>query len=143
MAAAEGMLTRRDFADWLFSLRRPRLHAPLPVWIAVAILTYALQALIAYRLIELSDGLWGALGLIVLAAVMGANVAYNVVLDRTRDPAWAYRGLLWFLPLLASLQALLLLAEPVSAALHLGYFAWVVAYDLPIMRAVARLNPRS
>jgi hypothetical protein len=71
---------------------------------------------------------------------MSANVAYNVVLDRSRDVVWAYRGLLWFLPILAVLQLLLFLADPVSAWLNLAYIAWVVLYDVPIMRSLVRLN---
>jgi tryptophan-rich sensory protein len=140
MAMAEGLLTSRGFPAWLGSLKRPRFYAPLWVWVAVALLTYALHGVIAYQLIEHGEPTLGRLSLLVLAVVMGANVAYNVVLDRTRNPTWAWYGLLWFLPLLAVLQLLLLLAEPVSALLNLAYVAWVVFYDLPVMRALARLN---
>jgi tryptophan-rich sensory protein len=140
MAAAEGMLTNRDFPAWLKSLKRPRLYAPLWVWVTIAVLTYALQGFIAYRLVDRSPDYLGRVALSVLVAVMAANVAYNVVLDRTRQPAWAYRGLLWYVPLLIALQALLFLTDPVSALLNLTYVAWVVAYDMPMMHSVARLN---
>ncbi|KAB2850617.1 MAG: hypothetical protein F9K44_04320 [Hyphomicrobiaceae bacterium] len=140
MAAAEGVLTSRGFPAWLSSLKRPRLFAPLWVWVAVALMTYALQGVIAYRLIEHGEPMLGRLSLLVLAIVMAANVTYNVVLDRTRDPTWTYRGLLWFLPALAVLQLLLFISEPISALLNLAYVAWVVVYDVPIMRALARLN---
>ena len=141
MVTAEGMLTSRDFTAWLNSLNRPRLYAPMPVWVAVAVTTYVLQGVIAYRLIEYADPILGSLSLLVLALLMFANVAYNVVLDRTRNPAWAYRGLHWFLPVLAMLQVFLFLADSVSALLNLAYVAWVIVYDVPIMRALARLNP--
>ena len=66
--------------------------------ILAACLTYLLQGVIAYRLFA-SQGIdLSVPALIVLIAVMAANVLYNVVLNRTRDPRWAYRGILWFLP---------------------------------------------
>jgi tryptophan-rich sensory protein len=71
---------------------------------------------------------------------MAANVAYNVVLNRTREPRWAYYGLLWFLPVLILLQLLLHLSDPGSAMLNLLYVIWVVGYDLPVMRAIWKLN---
>jgi len=142
MAGAESMLSGRDLPAWLNSLERPRFFAPFSVWVLVAILTYALQGAIAYRLLQLPRSGLDIAALAALLAVMSANVAYNVVLDRTRDPLWAYRGLVLFLPVLAVLQVLLLLADPISGGLHLVYVAWVVGYDLPIMRAIARLNSR-
>jgi tryptophan-rich sensory protein len=141
MATAEGLLTRRDFPVWLNSLKRPRFYAPFWVWVAVALMTYGLQGVIAYRLIVHGGPVLGGLSLIALAGVMAANVAYNVVLDRTRNPTWAYRGLLYFLPALGFLQMLLFVSEPASALLNLAYVAWVVLYDVPIMRDVAKLNP--
>jgi tryptophan-rich sensory protein len=51
MAGTEAVLGGSDLAQWLNSLRRPRVYAPLWVWILVAIVTYLLQGIIAYRLL--------------------------------------------------------------------------------------------
>lgn len=139
-AGLEGILGGSDLAKWLYSLKRPRFFAPLAVWIFAAGLTYLLQGVIAYRLLAYAGSGAGIPALFLLVAVMGANVAYNVILDRTRDPRWAYRGLLWFLPLLILLQVMLLMADQFSAILNLIYLAWVVGYDLPIMRALWKCN---
>jgi tryptophan-rich sensory protein len=139
-AGLEGALGGKELEEWLRSLKRPRFYAPLTVWILAACLTYLLQGVIAYRLFA-SQGIdLSVPALIVLIAVMAANVLYNVVLNRTRDPRWAYRGILWFLPLLLLLQAMLHLADQFSAMLNFIYVAWVVGYDLPIMRALWKRN---
>ncbi len=140
MIVAETLLSGPDLQRWLASLKHPRFYAPLGVWIAAAIVTYALQGVIAYRLVSLGLTSGTILGLPLLAAVMAANIAYNVVLDRTREPRLAYTGILWFVPLLAVLQVSLYLTDPIAAALNVLYVAWVVGYDLPIMRALSRLN---
>ena len=143
MALAEASMASHGLPGWLNSLKRPPLYAPLWVWVLVAAMTYLLQGVIAYRLLAYTHGPYGMVALLALVATMAAYVAYNVILDRTRNPAQAYWGLLWFLPLLIALQALLHLSDPVSAWLNLCYVAWVVAYDLPIMRALSRLNSRN
>jgi len=140
MAAAEGVLSARDLPRWLASLRHPRLYAPMWVWIVAAAATYAIQGFVAYRLAPLALGPAGAVGLAALIAVMAANVAYNAVVGRTRSPRLLYLGIVWFLPLLGLLQAALLVADPLAAGLNALYALWVVGYDLPIMRAVWRLN---
>lgn len=139
-AFVESRLSGEDLAKWLQSLRRPRYFAPLFVWVLAAVLTYILQGIIAYRLIAHADAPYRIPALIVLVAIMAGNIAYNMVLDRTRDPRWAYWGLLWFLPLLLSLQIVLLFADPFSAWLNLLYLVWVAGYDLPVMRALAKRN---
>jgi tryptophan-rich sensory protein len=140
MAAAEGLLTGGDLPKWLNSLKHPPLYAPMWVWALVALLTYAIQGFVAYRLIAAPIDVSSMVGVAALVAVMGANVIYNIVLARTRSPRAAYLGIIWFLPPLAVLQAALLVADPISAALHLIYVAWVIGYDLPIMRALSQLN---
>ncbi|MBX9589440.1 MAG: tryptophan-rich sensory protein [Hyphomonadaceae bacterium] len=69
MATAEGVLTTRSFAAWLNSLKHPRLYAPMSVWVAVALMTYVLQGVIVYRLIEWSDPVLGRASLLMLAVV--------------------------------------------------------------------------
>ncbi len=141
MAIAEGLLSGQDLQRWLVSLRLPRLYAPLWVWIVAALVTYILQGAIAYRLLKSGPGESGGLALALLVLVMAANVAYNIVLDRRRKASVAYTGLLWFLPLLGALQAALLFSDGIAAAINLIYVAWVLCYDLPVMRALAKLNP--
>jgi tryptophan-rich sensory protein len=140
MAGAEGLLTGNDLPQWLASLRHPRFYAPMWVWILAAIITYAMQGFIAYRLVARSTDLAGAVALVALVTVMAANVAYNVVLARTHSPRMAYTGVLWFLPPLAILQFLLVFIDATSAGLNAIYVAWVIGYDLPIMRALWKLN---
>jgi tryptophan-rich sensory protein len=139
MAVAEGLLSGHELPRWLASLKRPRLYAPLWIWIVAAVTTYAIQGVIAYRLLRAPiDAIEGVS--LALLAVMSANVAYNIVLDRTRSVRAAYLGILCFVPLLAALQMSLHFTDRVSAVLNLIYVLWVVAYDLPVMRALWRLN---
>jgi tryptophan-rich sensory protein len=137
---AEGMLSGKELPRWLASLRQPRLYAPLWAWIIAAVITYAIQGVIAYRLLLRPITVVSGLAVVLLVAVMSANVAYNVVLDRRRSPLFAYVGVLWFLPLVVALQIVLHLTDQASAALNLIYLAWVAGYDLPIMRALWKLN---
>ncbi len=44
------------------------------------------------------------------------------------------------MPVLAALQVALYFADQTAAALNLIYVAWVVGYDIPIMRALWKLN---
>ena len=96
--------------------------------------------MIAYRLLRLPVSPLSSLGLVLLVAVMTANVGYNIILNRTRKPRFAYSGILLFLPLLGALQIVLYSTDHVSAALNLIYVVWVVGYDLPIMRMLWKLN---
>ena len=127
-------------ARWLASLRQPKLYPPLWVWIIVAVATYVIQGVIAYRLLQQPITPLKGAGLASLVALTTANVAYNVVLDRKRSPRFAFVGVLWFLPLLAALQNVLYFTDQVSAALNLIYVVWVVGYDMPIMRMLWKLN---
>ena len=140
MILAEATLGGKELARWLASLRQPKLYPPLWVWIIVAVVTYVIQGVIAYRLLQQPISPLEGAGLALLVALMTANVAYNVVLNRRRTPRFAYVGILWFLPLLAALQIVLYFTDQVSAALNAIYVAWVVGYDLPIMRMLWKLN---
>lgn len=140
MALAEGVLSGSDLQRWLASLTLPRFYAPLWVWVIAAVITYVIQGVIAYRLLRMGLTFQAVLPLTFLVAVMAANVAYNVVLDRTREPRFAYIGILWFLPPLAVLQVSLFVVDQAAFALNFIYIAWVIGYDLPIMRALSRLN---
>jgi tryptophan-rich sensory protein len=139
-AGAEGALTGKALPQWLASLRKPRLYAPMGLWIAAAVATYAIQGFIAYRLLSRPFDLASGIALAALLAVMAGNVAYNVVLARARRARVAYLGILAFLPLLAALQLALLFADRTGFWVGLVYVAWVVLYDLPIMRALWILN---
>jgi len=140
MGAAEGALSGNDLQRWLTSLKLPRFYPPLWVWVIVAVLTYILQGIVAYRLLRTGPSPVGAIALALLVLLMMANIAYNVLLDRRRNPRFAYLGLVWFLPLLAALEIALFIGDPVAAALNLIYVAWVLGFDLPIMRALSKLN---
>ena len=140
-AGAEGALSGKELPRWLASLAHPRLYAPLWAWVAAALATYLIQGLVAYRLLAGPLATAGWLALAALIAVMAANVAYNVILDRTRDARWAFVGLLYFLPLLAVLQLCLFFADRPGFWAHLAYAAWVVLYDLPVMHGLWKLNP--
>ena len=140
MILAEATLGGKELASWLASLRQPRLYPPLWVWIIVAVATYVIQGVIAYRLLRQPITPLEGAGLALLVALMTANVAYNAVLGRRRTPRFAYVGILWFLPLLAALQIVLYFTDQVSAALNAIYVVWVAGYDLPIMRMLWKLN---
>jgi translocator protein len=140
MAGAEGVLSGERLTRWLASLKKPKLYAPMPVWITVAIATYFLQGVIAFRLLSRTNELVDVIATAVLVTVMIANVAYNVALARTQQPRVAYTGLIYFLLPLMALQVVLFFADPLSARLNLIYVAWVALYDLPIMRALWKLN---
>jgi len=140
MGLAEGILSGQDLQQWLANLKKPTLYAPMPLWIVVAIATYAIQGVIAYRLLSGPTGLADNIAFLALATVMGANVLYNAVLARRRDPRVAYTGIIYFLVPLAVFQVALFFADPLSAMLNLIYVAWVIGYDLPIMRSLWKLN---
>lgn len=139
MAVAESKFSDPQMQKWFVSLRKPRFFLPMWAWIIVAFLTYVLQGVIAYRLLVL--GAKPAMAaLLCLAGVMACNVIYNVVLARGRSPRFLYTGIARFIAPLLALQALLLVVDPVSAAINAIYVGWVVLYDLPIMRATWKLN---
>jgi tryptophan-rich sensory protein len=140
MAGAEALFSASDLPQWLGSLKRPRLYAPLWVWILAAIATYLIQGFVAYRLVARGLGGLDLAALAVLVCAMAANVGYNVVLGRTRRPRHAFLGIVWFLPPLAVLQGLLFATDMTAALVHLVYAVWVIAYDLPIMHRLWRLN---
>ena len=140
MVSAEGILSGRDLQHWLAGLKKPKLYAPIPAWIGVAIGTYLLQGVIAYRLLRGPIDFAEIIAFVALGTVMAANVAYNVVLARRRDPRVAYTGIIYFLLPLAVLQVALIFADPLSAFLNLIYVAWVIGYDVPIMRSLWKLN---
>ena len=140
VAAAEGALSGKTLPAWLASLKKPRLYAPMGVWIAVAALTYALQGFVAYRLFAAPATVLGMAALAALAIAMAGNVAYNVVLARRRRARLLFVGLLAFLPPLIALQVLLFAADPAAAWAHAVYALWVIGYDLPIMHATWKLN---
>jgi tryptophan-rich sensory protein len=139
-AAAEGALSGKALPVWLAGLRKPRLYAPMGVWIAVAALTYALQGFIAYRLLAAPASALGVASLAALALVMAGNVAYNAILARRRQARLLFVGIVLFLPPLIALQILLFAADRAAAAANAIYALWVIVYDLPIMYAVWRLN---
>ena len=143
MGSAEAIFSGQELQRWLAGLKKPTLYAPMPLWIGVAIATYVIQAVIAYRLLSGSGGLADSIAFLALATVMGANVLYNVVLARRRNPREAYTGIIYFLVPLALLQVALFFADPLSAMLNLIYVAWVIGYDLPIMRSLWKLNRSS
>lgn len=138
--AAEAMIGGSDLPRWLTSLRRPRLFAPLWVWVTIAVATYILQGAIAFRLLAMGPTALGSISLILLISVMAANIAYNAALDRLRSPRFAYTGILLFLPPLVALQIVLAFTDSFAAGLNMIYLLWVAGYDLPIMRAVWKLN---
>jgi tryptophan-rich sensory protein len=142
MIAAEGLLSGPGLLAWLNSLKKPRLYPPLWVWMLVALSTYLLQGVIAYRLLTTLAGSVSYFAFAALAATMAGNVVYNVALARQRDPRLTFIGILWFLAPLLVLQVLLLEADPAAGALNLVYLAWVLGFDLPIMYRLWRLNVR-
>jgi tryptophan-rich sensory protein len=142
MVIAESLLSS-GLQPWLESLHKPRSYLPLWMWIVVAGLTYLLQGVIAYRLLSIPRNTLGMIALAVLAVLMAANVAYNLVLVRTRNPRLLYIGVIWFLPPLVVLQVLLVWVDWLAAILNLLYVIWVIGYDLPIMRALWKMNDPS
>jgi tryptophan-rich sensory protein len=128
MAGAEALLSGQDLQRWLASLKKPKLYAPMALWIVVAIATYFLQGVIAYRLLSGAIDVADWIAFAALVTVMAANVAYNVVLARRQEPRVAYTGIIYFVFPLAFLQVVLFFADPPSAFLNLIYLAWVVGY---------------
>jgi len=142
MVIAESFLSN-GLQPWLETLRKPRSYLPLWMWIVVAGLTYLLQGIIAYRLLQPPRNNLGMMALAVLAILMAANVVYNLVLARTRSPRLLYIGVIWFLPPLLLLQVLLVWVDWLAATLNLLYVIWVIGYDLPIMRTLWKMNDTS
>jgi len=125
----------KDALTWFRGLRKPRLQLPMPAFLAVAVIYYALLGTVLYRAAARDDIRVRRLALAVLAG----NEAWNAVFFGRRSTRDGFLGLLLFLPPLAALQRAAR-TDPTSAALLAPYTAFVLAYDLPWAYRLWRLN---
>ncbi|MFL5725505.1 MAG: tryptophan-rich sensory protein, partial [Chloroflexota bacterium] len=107
----------------------------------VGLIFYAVEAIVAYRLIERLDATpTTLLVLVALAVVMLYNELWNAVLFRLRSPFGALVALFGFLAPLAILLVGCALVDGPSALLIGVYAAWVIGYDIPWLHGLWRAN---
>jgi tryptophan-rich sensory protein len=141
VAGLEGLIGAGGLPGWYSNLDKPGWHLSTTAFVLVAVLVYAMDGFIVYRLLR-SRPLQHtrALALAMLIAVMLYNAAWNAVLFRTEDLMIGLLGLGGFLVLLSILQAVLIACDRASATVHAVYIAWVVLYDIPLYVTMWRMN---
>ena len=139
-AALEGLAAGPGVRDRLRSLRQPDWAPPFPAWVAIGGLYYVASGLIAYRLLRLGTaqpGVTGALAL--LALVLIANAAWNLVFFRRRDLRRSAQLSIGYAVLALALGAALFRVDRASGWLWLAYLAYLI-YGTSWVLAVRRLN---
>ena len=140
MALLGALLTGNALTTWFAGLRAPRWQLPLWGFVVVGLAGYALDTIIAYRLLTVVRGEGRVVTLTGLAVVMLYNELWNYTLFGLRSPFAGFVGVLAFLAPLAILQVALAAYDRPSALLLLIDVAWVLGYDVPWSYALWRLN---
>ena len=89
-AALEGLLAGRGVQAKLATINQPRWAAPLPVWIALGLIYYALCFVTVVRLVDQEN--WASWPFLLLMKLMAANAVWNLIFFRAR----AFGGALAF-----------------------------------------------
>lgn len=141
MALLGALLTGNQLTGWFAGLRTPRWQLPLGAFIGVGVVVYALDAVIAYRLLTVVHDPGGrVVALAALVVVMLYNELWNYAFFGLRSTFAGFLGVLAFLAPLAVLQVALAVYERSSAVLLLVYVLWVLGYDVPWAYTLWRLN---
>ena len=137
-AVAGNAFVGRDALSWFRSLVKPRLHIPLPAFLAVGAVYYVEIGVVLYRADLRNDRIvrwWGW-------AVMAGNELWNAAFFGTRSPRNGFWGLILFLfPLLAFQRSVR--SDRRSMLALTPYTLWVLAFDLPWTYRLWRLNPKN
>jgi len=142
MAVLGTVLAGNAMRTWYPTLVKGRIEIPIPVFAAVGLVFYVLEAIVAYRLLQRLEGSSSvALALVALGVVMLYNELWNAALFRLRSPFAALIALVGFLAPLTILLVACALVDPPSAIIVAVYIAWVVGYDLPWIHGLWRANP--
>jgi len=136
VAAAMGNLfVRREDLQWFGALRHPRMHLPMPGFLAVGALYYVCIGTVIHRSIVREDKGAHRLALVVLAG----NEIWNFAFFGRHSTRAGFLGLVGFAVPVCLLQARLT-RDRVSAGVFAPYTAWVLGYDLPWTFQLWRLN---
>ncbi len=137
----EIVITPPSFNKWYGSLKKPRWHLPLPIFVFVGILVYLMEGIVAYRL---GAFVWyppfRMMGLVGLMIVMLLNALWNYAFFQSRNTQVGFFGVVAYLGPLILLQLILFFADRFSAMLFAAYSLFVVFYDLPLFFQIWRLN---
>jgi tryptophan-rich sensory protein len=138
----EALLTTEGIKTWYPTLKKPKWLIPMWGWAIVAVVAYLIDGYVAYRVLTSVPSREGVtVCLTALAVLMVFNALFNYPLFKYRDPRLGFLGVISFLAPLIVLQVALFVYEPVAAWTHMIYAVWVVAYDLPAMYQLWKLNP--
>jgi translocator protein len=141
MAVLGTVLAGDAVRTWYPALRKGRIEIPIALFAVVGLVFYAVEAIVAYRLIERLDATpTTLLVLVALAVVMLYNELWNAVLFRLRSPFGALVALFGFLAPLAILLVGCALVDRPSALLIGVYAVWVIGYDIPWLHGLWRAN---
>jgi translocator protein len=142
LAGLGGVLAGSDLRNLYKGLATPRWQIPLWASLLVGGLGYVMDIFILYRLLtEVRDLSGRTVAVAALLVVMLYNELWNATLFRLHSPLAAFVGLLGFIAPLAVLQVALWVYDPVSGWVLLIYWVWLLAYDIPWMYTLWRLNP--
>jgi tryptophan-rich sensory protein len=141
MAILGTVLAGDAVRTWYPTLTKGRIEIPIALFAVVGLVFYAVDLIVAYRLLGLLDtDPRAVLVLVALAVVMLYNELWNAALFRLRSPFAALIALLGFLAPLAILLVGCWLVDTPSFVLVALYVAWVVGYDLPWIHGLWRAN---
>ena len=124
--------------QWFESLVKPRMQIPLPAFLVVGVVYYAEIGIVLYRAARREDRTvlrWGWL-------VLTGNELWNAAFFGRRNSGNGLLGLIIFLGPLRKLQWSVRRDRRSVLALT-PYTVWVLAYDLPWIYRLRRLNPAS
>ena len=121
---------------WFQGLRRPRMQLPMAGFMTVGALYYGIMGVVVRRSLLRGDSrsYWLAI------AVLSANELWNAALFGRRSTRNGFVGILAFLMPLGALQASVA-RDRVSPVTLGAYTVYVVAYDVPWVYQLWRLNP--
>ncbi len=126
----------RESQRWFRKLNQPKMAIPVPAFVAVAGVYYALLGVVRYRAIARENVRAARLALLVLAL----NELWNVAFFGRRSTRIGFLGMLGFAVPVTALQRAV--ADDRVATLTLApYTIWVLAYDIPWSFQLWRLNP--
>ncbi|MGA8270856.1 MAG: tryptophan-rich sensory protein [Candidatus Sulfotelmatobacter sp.] len=135
---AEAICAGKDPVGAMKRLRQPPWALPMAAWYVVGICYYAMCFAVVYRLE--ASGEATRTRLVLIAGLMLANAAWNLIFFRLRAFRWSFWFYLPYGLLVAILIGVLWSVDKLSASLLLVYSAYL-PYALAWSYVVLKLNP--
>ncbi len=125
-ASLEGLAAGRGVARRFAELRLPRYSPPLPLWIVIGLLYYAICFYVSYRLLSGGVG-WSPRGaaFALLLVLMSLNVIWNVVFFRRRNLRASYFGFWPYVVVAVALLVVLRYTDVQAAWVFLPYVIYL------------------